>query len=235
VHGGGREPARCVSVVEVVTGAPGGTCDHLGMAWARLLVVALLAPVALLISACGSAGSPAAGSHSRPHASARAPGRARQREGVPTIPAPGPTGTPAEADAVKVIEAWSNALRHGDVRGAAAYFRVPSEMINGIGANGSIALIRIHSLAQAVAANETLPCGAKFVSADQRGQYVNALFKLTGRRGPGGNGCGSGSGQTARTNFLIQNGQIVQWIRAPDDPGDNGTPTAPQGSGGAPV
>ncbi len=135
-----------------------------------------------------------------------------------------------------MIEGWSDALRSGDVRGAASYFRLPSELINGIGANGAVGLIRIASRAQAVAANETLPCGAQFISADQRGRYVNALFRLTGRPGPGGGSCGSGVGQTARTNFLITDGRIVEWIRAPDDPGDNGTPGAPPSSGsGAPV
>ena len=104
-------------------------------------------------------------------------------------------------------------------------------MINGVGAGGAVALIRIRDLAQAEAANETLPCGARFISADQRGPYVNALFQLTGRPGPGGSSCGSGAGQTARTNFLIANGRITVWVRAPDDPGDNGSPTAPRGSG----
>jgi hypothetical protein len=67
------------------------------------------------------------------------------------------------------------------------------------------------------------------VSADQRGRFTNALFRLTGRLGPGGSDCGSGAGTTARTNFVISHGKIVAWIRAPDDPGDNHTP-APQQS-----
>lgn len=193
----------------------------------------VLVSAALLASGCGGATSPTTINHTLRHAS-RKSSPANPPGGGATIPAPAPTGTPANADAVKVIQDWSDALRRGNVRAAAAYFKVPSELINGVGANGAVALIRIHSLAQAEAANETLPCGAKFISADQRGRYVNALFKLTGRPGPGG-GCGSGAGQTARTNFLIANGRIVEWIRAPDDPGDNGSPSAPQGSSGAPV
>jgi hypothetical protein len=124
---------------------------------------------------------------------------------------------------VKVIEAWSTDLRHGDIRAAARYFQLPSELVNGVGPDGTLALIRIRTLAQAVAANETLPCGARFISADERGLYVNALFRLTARPGPGGSTCGSGTGGTARTNFLIRGGRIVEWIRAPDDPGDNGS------------
>jgi hypothetical protein len=88
-------------------------------------------------------------------------------------------------------------------------------------------LLTIRNRAEAVAANAGLPCGARFISADQRGRYVNALFQLTNRPGPGG-GCSGGIGQTARTNMVISKGLIVEWIRAPDDPGDNGT--APPGT-----
>jgi hypothetical protein len=127
---------------------------------------------------------------------------------------------------VGVIKAWSDALRHGDIAGAARYFAVPSVMINGPDANGDAIVIKIQSRAEAEAANETLPCGAKFISADQRGRYTNALFRLTNRPGPGG-GCGAGTGLTARTNFIISARRIVEWIRAPDDPGDNAAPTQP--------
>jgi hypothetical protein len=99
-------------------------------------------------------------------------------------------------------------------------------MVNGVD-NGEAVVITIDTAAEAEAANETLPCGARFVSADQRGRYVNALFRLTGRSGPGGTDCGGSVGTTARTNFLIAHGRIVEWLRAPDDPGDNGTPRTP--------
>jgi hypothetical protein len=141
-----------------------------------------------------------------------------------TIPTPGPTGVPPGASAVRVIRGWSDALRHGDVQQAASFFALPSEMVNGIDANGQVSVIRIHTTLQARLANATLPCGARLVSADQRGRYVNALFRLTGRTGPGGATCIPGTGQTARTNFVIRGGRIVEWIRAPNDPGDNGTP-----------
>jgi hypothetical protein len=149
--------------------------------------------------------------------------------GIPgaTIPSPGPTGiTPSAAD-VAVIRAWSDALRRGNVQAAARYFALPSVMINGTDANGTALVITIGSRSQAQVANASLPCGAQFISADQRGRYVNALFRLTGRPGLGGSDCGSGAGQTARTNFVIAHGLIVEWIRAPDDPGDNRGSTAP--------
>ena len=100
-------------------------------------------------------------------------------------------------------------------------------MINGTDAGGSALVIPIGTATEAVQANASLPCGALLLSADQRGRYVNALFRLTGRPGVGGTDCGTGAGQTARTNFVIAGGRIVEWIRAPDDPGDNGTPSAP--------
>jgi hypothetical protein len=52
------------------------------------------------------------------------------------------------------------------------------------------------------------------------------LFQLTNRPGPGG-GCGAGIGQTARTNLVLSRGLIVEWIRAPDDAGDNGSTASP--------
>lgn len=144
-----------------------------------------------------------------------------------TIPTPGPTGIHPSAADVSVIRGWADALRRGDVRAAARYFALPSVMINGADAGGDALVIAIHTLAQAQAANASLPCGAQLISADQRGRYVNALFRLTGRPGPGGSSCDTGVGETARTNFVIAHGLILEWIRAPDDPGDNRGPTAP--------
>ena len=140
----------------------------------------------------------------------------------------GSSATAVPAIDVQVIRGWSDALRRGDVRAAAKYFALPSVLVNGIG-GGALAL-PINTRAEAEAANATLPCGARFISAGRRGRFVNALFRLTGRRGPGGSNCGRGAGLTARTNFLIVHGRIVEWVRAPDEPGDNGTPRAP-GSG----
>lgn len=151
--------------------------------------------------------------------------------GRPLIPTPPPTGTKADRDAVQTIRSWSSDLRRGDVRSAAQYFNLPSELINGVGGGGLSSLTLIHTLPEAERAIESLPCGAVFISADRRGRYVNALFRLTGRSGPGGSTCGTGVGQTARTNFLIVDGRIVEWIRAPDDPGDNGSPPSSQPGG----
>ncbi len=189
----------------------------------------LLSVMALAAAGCGGSSRAGGGSHS---ASASSTATVRERPQVPQeLPTPGPTHKPASARAVAVIRAWSDALRAGHIEAAARYFQLPSVLINGVGATGVQALIHIHSLHQAEIANETLPCGAKFISADQRGRYVNALFTLTGRSGPGGTNCGSGAGTSARTNFIIAGGHIVDWIRAPNDPEDPNLPS----SGGGPT
>jgi hypothetical protein len=119
---------------------------------------------------------------------------------------------------VTVIREWSTALRRGNIAGAARYFALPSEFVN-----GPSEVIEIHTEAEAEAANAGLPCGAVLISADQRGRVVSALFRLTNRPGPDGN-CGSGTGQLARTNFVIVGGHIVDWIRAPSVAGGGGSP-----------
>jgi hypothetical protein len=136
----------------------------------------------------------------------------------------------APTDAVRVIRGWSRALRSGHVAAAAAFFRIPSLIFL-----GDAPPVRIRSRTDAQIANAALPCGAELISTRRVGRFVNALFRLTNRPGRGGGGgCGSGTGETARTNFLIENGQIVEWLRAPDQPGDNGTPKTAPGQPPAP-
>jgi hypothetical protein len=196
----------------------------------------------IVAAGCGSSGTAATTTSHRKPATSQGAGSSGGATPQPqAIPAPAPTGLRADPAAVRVIRAWSSALRRGDVSGAARYFALPSEFINGSDANGNVPVLTIRSRAQATAVNATLPCGAVFISADQRGRYVNALFRLTDRPGPGG-GCGPGTGQVARTNFVIALGRIVEWIRAPQDPGDSqggNAPSAPAPSsppqGGGPL
>jgi hypothetical protein len=133
----------------------------------------------------------------------------------------------ADASAVGVIRAWSTALRRGDLNTAARYFALPSEFIN-----GPTDVITIHTEDQARIANASLPCGALLISTARHGRFVSALFRLTNRVGAAG-ACGSGTGQLARTNFVIAQGRILEWIRAPDSGGGAspapGAPPAPSG------
>lgn len=195
---------------------------------ARVLVIALLGLSLAIVAGCGTSSRPRAG---RPHHRVAVEPRPSPQPTL-TIPDPPPTGIAASPTAIRVIKAWSTALREGDLAAAASYFSLPSVFVNGVGSNGDVQEVTIRTLREAVEVNRSLPCGATFISADQRGRYTNALFRLGGRAGPGGTDCG-GETATARTNFVINGGKITHWIRALDDPGDNagapgtGTGTAP--------
>lgn len=172
---------------------------------------------------CGGSTRTVSAAHPRP-AHLPQSGRPAQPTPLPPtigVPAPGPTNVPAPAAALAVIRGWADTLRRGDVAGAARFFALPSVLVNGTDSAGQSVLTHIFSFRDAVAANRSLSCGAQLLSADLRGRYVNALFRLTDRIGPGG-GCDAGAGQTARTNFVIADGRIVEWLRAPSDPGDGG-------------
>ncbi len=184
---------------------------------------------ALIAVGCGSGGHSTAS-----HTSTTRSQTTARRHGPLTAPAnPVPSHAPRPADArtVAVIRHWADALRRGDVRGAARLFQIPS-----VFAPGPDQEVTIHNLAQAEAANRTLPCGARLISVVRvGGQLVQALFRLTGRPGPGGSTCNPGAGETARTNFVIRSGHIRVWLRAPDEPGDNQPPPAGDSGGGGPT
>jgi limonene-1,2-epoxide hydrolase len=118
-----------------------------------------------------------------------------------------PAEIPGDADPadVRVIDAWVSALASGDVDAAARYFAIPS-----IAENGPI-LVRIESLEAARRFNRSLPCGAELVGAETAGDFTTATFRLTER--PGAGTCGSGTGETAATAFVIERGKIVEWRR----------------------
>jgi hypothetical protein len=119
-----------------------------------------------------------------------------------------------DREQVGVIRSWARALRKGEIDTAANLFALPSLFANGPGGPGPYGGEVIRSHREAVLANESLTCGAELVSAIRHGRYVIATFRLTNRVGPGA-GCGSGVGQEAATAFLIRDGHIVNWIRAP--------------------
>ena len=141
----------------------------------------------------------------------------------------GQDGPPADPSQLAVVRRWAAALRAGNIDRAAAYFHLPS-----LFENGPTDSIELHSTAEAEAANSMLPCGAVVISAFRQGRFIDVLFRLTTRAGRGGGqrACGSGLGQTARTRFLIHNGQIIAWLRAPSLPGDPGVPGNRGGGGG---
>lgn len=160
---------------------------------APLLAVALLA--GLLAFSCGGESEPEATEPPAAEAPEQKGGGATGSE---------PDVADADAEDVEVITAWSEALSGGDVEGAAEFFANPSTAENGP------VVVRIRSSKDAVAFNETLPCGAEVVSAETEGQFTTATFELLDR--PGG-ACGQGVGGTAATSFVIEDGKITEWRR----------------------
>jgi hypothetical protein len=111
----------------------------------------------------------------------------------------------ADPEDVAVIKGWVDTLRKGDLDGAARYFAIPS-----VAENGPL-LLRIESLDDARRFNESLPCGARLVRAETQGQFTTATFRLTER--PGAGICGPGTGEAAKTSFVIRDGKIAEWRR----------------------
>jgi limonene-1,2-epoxide hydrolase len=120
-------------------------------------------------------------------------------------------GDPAD---VKVIDAWSDALRAGDIDAAVEYFAIPSVAENG-------PLLHLRNRDDVRVFNESLPCGAVLVRAESEGDFTTATFKLTERPGPGI--CGLGTGGRAQTAFVIEDGKITEWRRV----ATGGPPQAP--------
>ncbi len=116
----------------------------------------------------------------------------------------------ADPEKVEVIVAWAEAESSGDHEAAAAYFAIPSLAQNGI-------TVRIENASDAERFSASLPCGAVLEEATEEGEYVIATFRLGEKTNS--NACGGGTGQTARTAFLIENGKIVEWRRVADETG----------------
>jgi hypothetical protein len=120
--------------------------------------------------------------------------------GSPTVPGD------ANAEDVRVIVAWSEALNKGDIEKAAGYFAIPSVAENGP------ALLRIRNQGQARLFNASLPCGADVIRAETQGAFTTATFQLKER--PGEGFCGiDGDRGTAETSFVIEEGKIAEWRR----------------------
>ena len=117
---------------------------------------------------------------------------------------------PARAEARRVINAWLRALRHGEVERAAHYFALPSKFQN------ATPVLTVHTEAERIAVNLSLPCGAKAREMGGAGAYTIVTFELTKR--PGGD-CGTGVGNTARGAIRVERRHIKEWYRLPDTPG----------------
>jgi len=124
-------------------------------------------------------------------------------------PDPDSESAPPDPADVRVVRAWADTLRRGEVRAAARYFALPSLVSNGTPP------IKLETRAEAEFFNRTLPCGARLIDTEpaQRGFFI-ATFRLTER--PGAGECGSGTGETARTAFRVRGDRITDWLRVQD-------------------
>jgi len=117
---------------------------------------------------------------------------------------------PADPAGARVVRAWSNALRRGDVAGAAALWAVPSKVQNGT------PVLTLSSRRYVRIFNASLPCGSVVTSTGGAGKgFTITSFRLTQRAGAR---CDAASGATARSAVRVRGGKIVEWYRLPDDP-----------------
>jgi hypothetical protein len=116
----------------------------------------------------------------------------------------------ADPAAVKVIARWLRALRSGDEAKAASFWATGAKFQN------ATPVLTIDTPIEKLAIQKSLTCGAKIRHAAGPRPFVVLVFVLTQR--PGGD-CGTGTGHTARGAIRVAHGQIVEWYRLPDDPG----------------
>ena len=123
----------------------------------------------------------------------------------------------ADPESAAVIDEWAMTLAEGDIEGAAGFFAIPS-----VAENGGV-VFEIEDEGDARLFNRSLPCGAELTRAETEEGETVATFILKERPGPGS--CGAGTGQTAQTAFVIEDGEIVEWRRVDDViPEAQGTP-----------
>jgi hypothetical protein len=202
LHKGSAGLARAYSMADARSGRRRPARARAGEMMLRMRSTTWLAGAgaALALAACGGGGDD--------RKTLTTPGAATER----AKPAPEAEASAADVDPadVRVVRAWADTLRRGDVRGAARYFALPSLVSNGT------APIKLETRAQVRFFNRTLPCGAKVIATEPAPHdFFIVTFRLTER--PGKGECGGGTGATARTAFRVRRRHITDWLRVPDD------------------
>jgi limonene-1,2-epoxide hydrolase len=108
-----------------------------------------------------------------------------------------------------VVRAWSDALNADENGRAADLFAKDAQVVQGD------LVRRLHSHADAVAFNRSLPCSGRIVALTVRGNEVQATFVLGDR---GFSRC-DGPGERAAAIFKVRDGKIVLWhqVRVPGE------------------
>jgi hypothetical protein len=178
----------------------------------RAAATALPLFLALSVTACGGGG----GNDPQPTTAAK----------PATMPDPTVRGShPAKASDRKIVKAWTDSLRRGDIQAADALWALPALVQNGLPRPTVLrnqAAVHFFDI--------SLPCGAVLIRTAAFHGYTLAEFRLTQRAGEGGGECG-GSGSKAATAFKIKDGRIREWRRIQAFPGTS--PTAPKAGGSA--
>ncbi len=181
----------------------------------RLLPIACFA---LLLGSCGGADEPEHAGGARTQATRPPDGERNPLELPASVPLKA-TG-PADPAHTKVIRAWSDALRAGDVAAASAVWAVPSKVQNGT------PVLKLPDRAAVRLFNGSLPCGSIVIAAGgATNGFTIAEVHLTQRKGAR---CDAEPGATARTAIRVRGGRIVEWYRLPDDPDAPGLQPLPQ-------
>lgn len=141
--------------------------------------------------------------------------------GAPGLPGDVPTraeeGSEAPATDRRVINAWTRALREGDIERAAGYFAEPSIVQNAFPRPA-----RLRTEADRVLFNESFPCGSKAVDYRFADGFVVVELELTERVG---GDCMGATGARARVAIKVEERRITEWYRLADD--EDAMPEAP--------
>jgi hypothetical protein len=131
-------------------------------------------------------------------------------------PTPKPEGGPVTSAEKRVIQGWSDQLRHGHVGAASRYFTIPSVV-----SSTGVDISTLSTRADVQEFNDSFPCGAKLTKVRRSvNHFVVGTFTLTERPGKK---C-DGPGHQVEVAFLIHGHRIQQWVRAPN-PEPEPTPT----------
>jgi hypothetical protein len=120
-----------------------------------------------------------------------------------------PRPTQRDAERLRpVIAAWARAVRRGDAKRAAGYFKLPAIVsqttVREISEDGEMQLF-----------NASLSCGARLLEVQHDGRYVVGTFRLVPRKGF----ICTSDGALVRVGFVFEGRRFSEWWQVPDERG----------------